>query len=182
MEDIDKIKPYIVHLSRQLRQLRTEIGKFTTKSLDEQLLIESDERKKLDLSNRYAYVLSSLCFINMKINNVKDISPVMTELGRCKSYMDQAKQLDAKKNAETQDLERQEKQAKKVINSALDGRNVKPAISKANFQGKHTKFQAEESSSPDSRLGEEVIGQLKKNKGIITKQKVTSGKISKRKN
>ena len=103
MEDTKKIKPYISYLNKQVEQLSGEINKLTSKSLDEQLLLLQDEKKKLDLSNKYAYVLSSLCFSYMKVLNIKDLSPIMAELARCKSYMDKSKQLEAKKESEEKD-------------------------------------------------------------------------------
>ena len=90
MEDIEKIKPYVRSFSNALDELKPEIEKLTSKSLDEQLLLLSDERAKLELINRYAYVLSSLMFANMKVLGVKDMSPILGELKRVKSYMDKA--------------------------------------------------------------------------------------------
>lgn len=183
MEDSKKIKPYISHLNKQLKQLSGEVEKFTSKSLDEQLLLLSDERKKLDLSNKYAYVLSSLCFSYMKVLNVKDVSPIMSELGRCKVYMDKAKELDAKNAAKDKSSSLQEEQAKKVFRSALDGRNTEPAISSMNFQGKHTKFDdSDESNNPVPKgnvsLVNQVVNNIKKQK---SQQKAghKSGKVSK---
>lgn len=100
MEDSKKIKPYILHLNKQIKQLTGEIDKLTSKSLDEQLLLLQDEKQKLDLSNKYAYILSSLCFAYMKVLNVKDFSSIMAELGRCKSYMDKSKQLETKQQSQ----------------------------------------------------------------------------------
>ncbi|CEP62358.1 Lrp1p LALA0_S05e03862g [Lachancea lanzarotensis] len=140
MEDISKVKPYISHLNAQLAKLGPKITKFTEKSLEEQLLLLKDERSKLDLSNRYAYVLSSLLFAYMKLHNVKDLAPVKQELARVKRYMDLARQLDEKEEKQTRKEQEHQERAKKLIHSALDGRSVGPAISKVNFQGKHTKF------------------------------------------
>ncbi|SCU95951.1 LAME_0F14224g1_1 [Lachancea meyersii CBS 8951] len=167
MDDSSKIKPYIAHLNSQLANLGPEINKFTHKSLDEQLLLLNDERSKLDLSNRYAYVLSSLIFAYMKLHNVKDLTPIKQELARVKRYMDLARQLD--KNDEKQEkLEKEsQEQAKQIINSALGGRASSPAISKVNFQGKHTKFSEEPQTGSASEK-------------VIPKKPHSTGKVSKR--
>lgn len=114
MEDTKKIKPYIAHLNNQIRTLEPEIKKLTAKSLDEQLLSLKDEKEKLSLSNKYAYILSSLTFAYMKVLNVKDMSPVMAELERVKSYMGRAKQLE-KKDVKEQQLNKEEQERAKKI-------------------------------------------------------------------
>ncbi|QEU61504.1 Lrp1 [Kluyveromyces lactis] len=179
MDDTKKIKPYISYLNKQVEQLSGEIGKLTSKSLDEQLLLLQDEKKKLDLSNKYAYVLSSLCFSYMKVLNIKDLSPIMAELARCKSYMDKSKQLEAKKESEEKDGMEQEEQAKRVLQSALGGGKIEPAISKVNFQGKHTKFSTEASTTTTVKdeLANRVVDRIKKQK---SKQQKQSGKVSKK--
>ncbi|CDO94837.1 unnamed protein product [Kluyveromyces dobzhanskii CBS 2104] len=191
MEDTKKIKPYISYLNKQVEQLGGDIEKLTSKSLDEQLLMLQDEKKKLDLSNNYAYILSSLCFSYMKVLNVKDMSPIMAELARCKTYMDKSKQLEAKKLSQEQDGLEQEQQAKRVLQSALGGNHTEPSISKVNFQGKHTKFEAEPTASSSSTgkgtdisnelassdVVNQVVDRIKKQK---SKQQKQSGKVSKK--
>lgn len=146
MEDIEKIKPYVRSFSSALDELKPEIEKLTSKSLDEQLLLLSDERAKLELINRYAYVLSSLMFANMKVLGVKDMSPILGELKRVKSYMDKAKQYDNKIIKSNEKSQAEQERAKNIISNVLDGNKnqFEPSISKSNFQGKHTKFENDE--------------------------------------
>ncbi|SCU82205.1 LANO_0B05468g1_1 [Lachancea nothofagi CBS 11611] len=152
MDDSSKIRPYIAHLDAQLAKLGPEIDKFTQKSLNEQILLQNDKRAQLELSNRYAYVLSSLIFAYMKLQNVKDLTPIKQELGRVKRYMDLARQLDQKDEKKEQQQQQDQERAKRIINSALDGRSSSPAISKVNFQGKHTKFTDEAKEHNTSAL------------------------------
>ncbi|BAO41397.1 exosome complex protein LRP1 [Kluyveromyces marxianus DMKU3-1042] len=185
MEDSKKIKPYILHLNKQIKQLTGEIDKLTSKSLDEQLLLLQDEKQKLDLSNKYAYILSSLCFAYMKVLNVKDFSSIMAELGRCKSYMDKSKQLETKQQSQEQETLEQEKQAKKVLQSALSGKSTEPAISSVHFQGKHTKFADESATSTkkdkDTSLVDQVMDRMKKQKQTQKQSKTkASGRVSKK--
>ncbi|GAV49032.1 hypothetical protein ZYGR_0N04370 [Zygosaccharomyces rouxii] len=142
MEDINKIKPYIAHLDRQLQDLRPLLESLNAKSLDEQLSLLSDERQRLDLTNTYAYLLSSLMFAHMKVLNCRDMSSVMGELARVKRYMDSAKQLDSSEEQKEQNKHEEQNRAKQVINRALT-----PSISQANFQGKHTKFESKDDTN-----------------------------------
>lgn len=166
MDDSSKIKPYIAHLDGELKKLAKGIEQFTSKSLDEQLLEKKSEREKLDLTNRYAYVLSSLLFAYMKLLGVKDITPIKQELDRVKRYMNLAKQLDQKNEGKTQHKKDEQERAKKLINSALDGRALTPAISKVNFEGKHTRFEDQPVVSPEDRekLSQERQKQVPENK------------------
>lgn len=176
MEDVDKIKPYISHLNKQLSSLKVDLDKLTSKSLDEQLLLLNDERAKLELTNKYAYALSSLMFSYMKVLNVKDLSPIKTELDRVKMYMNKAKALDGKDEKEQKRQREEQERAKKVINSALDGRQTGPAISKHNFQGKHTRFDnptddRDKKSVESQQISQKII-ESKKKKPRVEKQRV----------
>lgn len=179
MEDVDKVKPYIIHLNKQLSSLKVDLDKLTSKSLDEQLLSLKDERAKLELTNKYAYALSSLMFSYMKVLNVKDLTPIKTELARVKSYMSKAKALDGKDEAEVKRKQEEQERAKKVINNALDGRQTGPAISKHNFQGKHTRF-----DNPAEDRKEQAVDSRELSKKIIDskrkKPRAESNKVNKK--
>ncbi|CAI4063728.1 hypothetical protein SKDZ_08G1290 [Saccharomyces kudriavzevii ZP591] len=146
MEDIEKIKPYVRSFSNALDELKPEIEKLTSKPLDEQLLLLSNERARLELVNRYAYVLSSLMFASMKVLGVRDMSPILNELKRVKSYMDKAKQYDNKISKSNERSQAEQEKAKNIISNVLDGNKnqFEPSISNCNFQGKHTKFENNE--------------------------------------
>lgn len=187
MEDVNKIKPYIAHLNKQCKLLKPELDKLTAKSLDEQLLLLSDERAKLDLTNKYAYVLSSLMFAYMKVLNIKDMTPIMNELNRVKTYMSKASAFDKKSEKELQRIKDEQERAKRVINSALDGRHTGPAISKVNFAGKHTKFDKEkENEEEDDYIpgGEMLAKKIKESKDQQKNKKKSNknqkGKITKK--
>lgn len=181
MEEVQKIKPYIDNLSQKLSLLKPDLEKMTLKPLDEQLLLLSDERSKLDLTNRYSYVLSSLMFAYMKVLSVKDVSPIMTELTRVKEYMNKAKALDQKHEREKELQKEEQISAKKAINSVLDGNHSGPSISKVNFQGKHTRFDKEPSSGKSESTeikAQDITEKIKESK---SKQKKLSEKKSRSK-
>lgn len=137
-EDTKKFNLYLNHLNKQLKQLSPAIEKLTTKSLNEQLLLLGDENAKLQLTNKFAYILSSLVFIQMKLYNVKDMNPILTELSRVKTYMERQKNITSDKLSAQKDDLKNKKMAKSHINSILGDRS--PAISSQNFERKHTKF------------------------------------------
>ncbi|AET41298.1 Lrp1p Ecym_8001 [Eremothecium cymbalariae DBVPG len=173
MEHINKIKPFIVHLNRQLKDLEPEIKKLTNQPLDDQLLSLTDEKERLKLSNKYAYVLSSLLFVYMKVLNVKDMTPIMAELSRVKSYMDKVKQLDLNQSEKESAAQEQQERAKTIIGSALGEIRSDAAISKVHFLGKHTKF---ENKRDQDELAKKVMSRLKQ----ANKTKESTGKVSKR--
>lgn len=187
MEDSEKIKPYIAHLNKQLRLLKPELEKLTAKPLDEQLLMLNDERARLALTNKYAYVLSSLMFAYMKLLNVKDNTPIMAELSRVKAYMNKAKLIDEKSEQASKSQQEEQERAKRVINNALDGRQTGPAISKVNFQGKHTRFEPPSSTNIENEIDAKEISERikdskqKKGQYISNKKtKSTPQKVSKK--
>lgn len=181
MEDAQKIKPYIAHLNAQIKKLEGELTKLTSQPLDEQLLLLKDDKEKLNLSNKYAYVLASLLFSYMKVLGVKDITPVMSELERVKKYMNEAKALDQKDvKADKLKAEEQER-AKKIIRNALDGRQTGPAISRVNFEGKHTRFEDDDKSSEDDNvLADNNKRALAEQATHRKKLNTSKGKISKK--
>lgn len=173
MEDINRFRPYIAHLDRQLQDLKPLLERFNAKSLDEQLLLLNNERQRLDLTNTYAYLLSSLMFAHMKVLNYKDMSPVMGELARVKRYMDSAKQLDLSEEERARNKDEEQTRAKQMMNKALA-----PSISQANFQGKHTKFESkddknssDEADDNKNREDKLDVGALKKDLPGRTKGK-----------
>ncbi|CAI4039459.1 hypothetical protein SMKI_08G1260 [Saccharomyces mikatae IFO 1815] len=178
MEDIKKIKPYVKSFSNALDELKPEIEKLTSKSLDEQLLLLSDERAKLELINRYAYVLSSLIFANMKVLGVRDMSPILNELKRVKSYMDKAKQYDNKISKFNEKSQAKQENARSIIFNVLDGnRNrFEPSISKSNFQGKHTKFENDE---PAGSTTTRIISNIEEARKPSSKKSKKSAKVGK---
>lgn len=185
MDDSVEIKACISRLNKQLGSLEVDLDKLTGKPLDEQLLLLNDEKARLDLTNKYAYVLSSLMFSYMKVLNVKDMAPIRAELARVKSYMEKAKALDGREAKEADRRQKEQNHAKKMINSALDGRQTGAAISKVNFQGKHTRF--ETTSNDDDEEAERGAGvavkrSAQENKGSRRNtRKRETHKVSKRK-
>lgn len=172
MEEAANIKPYILHLNNQLKTLEPQIKKLTSQPFNDQLLSLSNGFERLLLSNKYAYVLSSLLFVYMKVLNFKDLSPIMDELGRVKYYMDRVKQLQSRDQAQEKLEKEKEVQVKSVINSSL-GLTCSPSISKVHFEGKHTKF---EDSSDQHAMA--VMSRLKQ---VASKPKTVKKVTKKRK-
>lgn len=164
MEDINKFRPYIAHLDRQLQDLKPLLERLNAKSLDEQLLLLNNERQRLDLTNTYAYLLSSLMFAHMKVLNYKDMSPVMGELARVKRYMDSAKQLDLSEEERAQNKDEEQNRAKQMMNKALA-----PSISQANFQGKHTKFESKDDKNSSDEADDNKNREDKLDVGTLKK-------------
>lgn len=179
MGDSSNVKLYISHLNKQIQLLEPEIKKFTSKSLDEQLLLLKNEKEKLTLTNKYAYILSSLCFIYMKVLDVKDLTPIMNELERIKEYMNKAKNLDSKESKELQQQKTDQERARKIITTALDGRHTQPSVSIHNFRGKHTKFDNTEENSPELEERKELVNKVMK-KLTNSKKKIVINKVNKK--
>lgn len=140
-QDLKKsVKPYIKQLDKKLGELKPLVNECMTTPLDEQLLRETDELKRLKLVNNYSYVLSSLMFSYVKLLAGHDSEglndKVMVELQRVKEYIERTKKLEQKLNKKVSDEELKKDQVKSQIRKTLE-----PSISKKNFKNKHIKFE-----------------------------------------
>lgn len=171
-EDIQKLKPYINNLKRHLQVLKPELEKFAKDSLNDKLIILTNEMDKLNLVNNYSYILNSLLFAYMKLIGCKNIdNTIMVELNRCKEYMQKAKQIVNRQNNKEARTDSEQQKLKSNILNSLN----KPSISRENFQNKHIKFQEEKKekdTSDKDLLSEKIIdNQKKKNKKSKNKNK-----------
>lgn len=201
-QDIKKIKPYVNNLRKHLKALEPYIKKITEKRIDEQLLEESSERTKLDISNTFAYVLNSLFFSYGKIAGLStdEMAAIRVELERVQEYMKKSKNFDNVLQKREKDSLQDQNMVKRNIMRALNNNgDSSPTISTKNFQGKHTKFsddankdKIDENEKPtqyNSNLVDEITERIKqnksqtKNKGKISNNKKTQkgGKVSKKK-
>ena len=153
-QDIKKIKPYINNIKKQLNALQPHLEKLTSKPIDEQLLEENSEREKLNISNTFAYILNSLFFSYGKIVGISndDMKSIRQELEKVQEYMKKTDDFDNKvKSLNNKQNKLQETVKQNIVNS-LNGGNA-PAISKKNFQGKHTKF--DNNDNDDKQYGDD---------------------------
>ncbi|KAL3232130.1 Exosome complex protein LRP1 [Nakaseomyces bracarensis] len=139
-QDLKKsVKPYIKQLDRKLAELKPLVDGYMTTPLDEALLRETDELKRLKLVNNYSYVLSSLMFSYVKLLSGHDTEglndKVMVELQRVRKYIERTKKLEQKLDKNVSDEELRKKEVQGQIRKTLT-----PSISKQNFKNKHIKF------------------------------------------
>lgn len=175
-EDLKKLKPYVNNMKRHISLLKPEINKLTKTSLDDKLIQMSNEMDKLELTNTYSYVLNSLLFAYMKLINCKDMTNIMTELNRCKEYMQAAKKINQKITQSHSKEDKDQTKLKSSIMASLNKNDNSPAISKQNFQNKHTKFEDEHSSKKEEKqlLTEKIVqNKRKKNKKSGKKRKIS---------
>ncbi|CCD23847.1 Lrp1p NDAI_0C01860 [Naumovozyma dairenensis CBS 421] len=149
--ELQKIKPFLNNLQKQLNLLNPLLAKLTSKSLDDHLILINNEPERLELTNKFAYILTSLMFAYIKILNFKDLSNIQYELNRVKDYMQRANSLKNKLMEKNNSNEREKSNAKNLIISSLNRNDS--AISNQNFQkGKHTKFNEQQSVTTTTNM------------------------------
>lgn len=112
MENSELIKQYIDALDVSIDELEPIIKEISAKSFEDRLNETSDEHERINISNSYAYILTSLCFGkyitqwldgNWKSNKAyiaylksrgvdTNNHPIIQDLTRVKSYMGRAKE------------------------------------------------------------------------------------------
>lgn len=180
-QDLQKIKPYINNLKRHLQTLRSDLQHMIKESLNDKLVIMTNELDKLDLVNNYCYILNSLLFAYMKLLGCKHLDKtIMIELNRCKEYMQKAKNLQMKKmKTESDNINKQTKLKSSIVASLKQ----EPAISKKHFQNtaatennnndrvnKHIKF---EDNKSEKELLIEKINSTQKKKKIMGRNRIS---------
>ncbi|KAH3899298.1 uncharacterized protein SCODWIG_01318 [Saccharomycodes ludwigii] len=152
-EETIKFNKYVSYLNKQLDSLLNSLQtELINKSLDDKLMQVTTSNNatlnRLEICNKYAYVLSSLLFVYMKLNNTKDLSPILKEISRVRSYMDEANKLKDLAN-----IPKQNDEKKKSFNHS--------SISEQNFtKGKHTRFN--QTNEEGSSLKDNILEKLHK--------------------
>lgn len=138
---------------------------------------------KIKIFNQYAYIIASIYFIKLKLNNEnKDIinnHPILQELQRVKSYMNRIEEIQKiginKDNKNKLNIEA----TKRIIHQQLNSNNGKlpsTAVSSKHFanssNNKHIKFSEKES---------EILKKSKKIESVKSKNNSNTGKITKTK-
>lgn len=199
MENIANVKLFIESLDGSIDQLKNELNPLLNRPLDELIGVNTHNNiEAISFYNNYLYTLISVIFSYLKVIGIKvEEHPIMKELTRIKSYMKRLKDLETKlKNAESKDEKTAERARQYIVNTL--GSNVngggaaqpeslsKPAISKDNFKGKHTKFEDkkqtsddEEQSKPSKKPTQAEANLKKKQKKSRNTKPSSSGRISK---
>ncbi|GME67146.1 unnamed protein product [[Candida] boidinii] len=151
---------------------------------------------KIKLFNQYAYIIASLYFITLKLNNEnKDIinnHPILQELQRVKSYMNRIEDIkkigvrqdnkdklniEATKRIIHQQLQNNSKNNNNVNNLPSTAVSSKH-FSNENSSNKHIKFDENEGQNESQNIAE-ISKKLQKTES--GKSKVNTGKITKNK-
>lgn len=152
MENFDTVKHLVSNLDGSILNLQEALQPFFDIKMDEALSKCSTSEEKIKLYHEYLYVTNSVLFAFLKVSGVKtDDHPIMKEIARTKQSMNKLKEL--KKSIELKNIEEEEKKKKtaEFLQRSLGTTGglaapeslKSPAISSANFKGKHTRFSEE---------------------------------------
>lgn len=108
-------------------------------------------------------------FAYMKVLGVKDTKGIAGELARVKEYMSKVTDLKLKLERKLNHVQDEKTRAKELMVSALNRGHDSPAISSANFKGKHTKFNQKDEKKDSLETMTNRIIKNKKTKGKIVK-------------
>ncbi|GMF06784.1 unnamed protein product [[Candida] boidinii] len=152
---------------------------------------------KIKIFNQYAYIIASLYFITLKLNNEnKDIinnHPILQELQRVKSYMNRIEDIkkigvrqdnknklniEATKRIIHQQLQNNSKNNNNNVNNLPSTAVSSKHFSNENSGNKHIKFDENESQNESQNIAE-ISKKLQKTES--GKSKNNSGKITKNK-
>lgn len=143
---IEKIKKFIDSLDGSIDDLHLKLQPIITKSLDEVVSNVQSPVEKIELYNNYSYVLVSIIVAYLRSSGIDTTDhPIMKELDRVKLYMKRHKDLvtqddtDATRLKNTKDYLLKTLGTKSVTENTASGQQ-EPAISSANFQNTHKKF------------------------------------------
>lgn len=181
MEDINKFKGFIRSLEVSIDDLSEALEPVLNVPLDEVIAGCTTAQQKAKAYNSYLYCVISILFAYVKSLGVNtDNHPIMKELAKIKQSMKALKEAEESLQKKENDAESEKEKAKQFLERALGTtggaaapESMKgPAISKVNFEGKHTKFDNESSAAPATKS-------FIKPSGKVTKPKKGSKKSSK---
>ncbi|CAK9435538.1 uncharacterized protein LODBEIA_P02650 [Lodderomyces beijingensis] len=158
MDNTTNLNLFLKSLDQAISQYEPTLAPLLSKTIDEHLAACATATAKIHFLNNFQYVLISTVFSYLKSLGVDtDQHPIKKELARVKSYMMRAKALEQNNHAHKDSAKREQDQqrAKDFIAQTLGRKSgdastvsdVGPAISTQSFQGKHTRFQGNESDS-----------------------------------
>lgn len=181
MEDISKFKGFVRSLEASIDDLTEALEPVLDTPLDDIIAECTTAQQKAKAYNSYLYCVISILFAYIKSLGVNtDSHPIMKELTKIKQSMKALKDAEEalkKKNeitkSEKDKTEEFLQRALGTTGGAAAPESMKsPAISKVNFEGKHTKFENDTTDAP-------VAKSIKKPSGKVTKPKKGSKRSSK---
>lgn len=149
MESLDTVKALASNLDISIENLEDALQPILNTPLDDRLAECTTNEEKAKLIHEQIYIIDSILFSYLKVSGVKtDDHPIMKELERIKLSMNKLKQLKQSVEEKASAEEDSAKQTAEFLQRTLGTsgglavpENMKsPAISSANFKGKHTKF------------------------------------------
>lgn len=185
MERIDEVRKFVKAVDAQTLALGIRLEPILKKSLEELLasIHGLSPVDRIPILNNFTYTLIAVIFSCMKVQGINtDTHPIMKELNRVKAAMARYKELQLnthdKEKAEKEEAERAREflqnalGIKGSLGGAVNASSAEPAISKSNFQGKHTKF-------TDSDTDKASPKKTTNHKGATLKSNINAGKVSK---
>lgn len=156
MEHIDTVKNICRSLEDTVGTLRESLLPIMNRPLDDLLRERKTPKEEVQFLNTYVYCLVSIIFAAIKTSGGStEDHPIMKELDRVKASMNRLKNFDkvaenkAKASAESQEKSKEflQRTLGTTGGAAAPDSLKGPAISQANFQGTHTRFEDNDNKS-----------------------------------
>ncbi|QBM86890.1 exosome complex protein LRP1 [Metschnikowia aff. pulcherrima] len=149
MENLEDISAFVKSLNGSIDNLNEALGPALSQSLEDHISKCLLPQEKVKLYHSHLYTVISVLFAYIKVMGIKtDSHPIMKELTRIKGSMKAMKDIEESKAKNAEDSKKSTNAANEFLQRTL-GTNggsaapeslKSPAISSANFQGKHTRF------------------------------------------
>lgn len=188
MEDINKFKGFLRSFEVSIDELSEALEPILETPLDDIIAECTTAQQKAKAYNSYLYCVISILFAYIKSLGVNtDNHPIMKELSKIKQSMKALKEAEVSLQKKNELIESDKDKASQFLERALGTTGgaaapesmKSPAISKVNFEGKHTKFDNESSDAEAVQPVEKPAGKVTKPAGKVTKPKRGSKKSSK---
>lgn len=149
MESSSTVEKLVDNLDVSIESLEEALRPMLETSLDEKLSKCTNAEEKATLYHEYIYVINSILFAYLKVAGAKtEEHPIMKELARTKESINKLKhiknQIESKNDADEASKKKTAEFLQRTLGTtggvAAPDSLSSPAISSANFKGKHTKF------------------------------------------
>lgn len=150
MDGLDNVRLLADNLDASIESLQEALQPILSTSFEDRLAKCTTPEEKATLYHEQIYIIDSILFSYLKVSGVKtEGHPIMKELERIKLSMNKLKQLkqsnDEKASAEEESSKKTAEFLQRTLGTsgglAVPENMKSPAISSANFKGKHTKFE-----------------------------------------
>lgn len=158
MDDSVQIGEFLESLDISVANLAAALKPVLATPLEEHIANLELPKEKIQVYHSHLYTLVSLAFASLKTQGVKtENHPIMRELQRIQGSMKKLKDIEAsaakKESEETEKQEKANEYLKQTLGTsggqAAPDSMKSPAISSANFKGKHAKFKDEAATSTE---------------------------------